>query len=69
MTAARVIEEILQLPRDEQTRVVQFALELARSRQLSGDELARVAERMVASEDPQETARLKEELTRGFYGA
>ena len=40
MTAAGVIEEIKHLPRAEQSRVIQFTLELARERQSSGDKLA-----------------------------
>jgi isocitrate/isopropylmalate dehydrogenase len=68
MTAAKVIEEIKQLPREEQSRVLEFAFELARQRQLSGKELTAVAKRMVDSDDPAEVERLKAELTRGFYG-
>jgi hypothetical protein len=68
MTAAKVIEDIMHLPRDEQSLVLQFAFELARSRQLSGAELAALAQRMVDSDDPAEVERLKAELTRGFYG-
>ncbi len=68
MTAAKVIEDIMHLPREEQSRVVQFAFELARSRQLSGKELSALAERMVDSDDPAEIERLKAEITRGFYG-
>ena len=68
MTAAKVIEEIKHLPRDEQTRVIQFAFELARERQLSGKELAALAQRMVDSTDPNEVEKLKADITRGFYG-
>jgi hypothetical protein len=68
MTAAKVIEEILHLPREEQSRVLEFAVQLARKRQLSGRELSALAQRMVDSEDPAEVERLKSELTRGFYG-
>ena len=57
MTAKAVIEEIKQLPHAEQTRVIQFALELARKRQSSGDasllspeELGELAKQMVESE-------------------
>lgn len=35
---------------------------------LSPKELRRVADRLVASHDPAEAARLKKELERGFYG-
>jgi len=68
MTAAKVIEEILPLPREEQSRVLEFAFELARKRQLPGQELAELAQRMVDSGDPAEVERLKSEITRGFYG-
>jgi hypothetical protein len=68
MTAAEVIEDIKQLPREEQSQVVQFAVELARSRQLSGEELGIIAQKMLDAKDPGEKKRLREELTRGFYG-
>ncbi len=75
MTAKAVIEEIKQLPRAEQTRVIQFALELARQRQSSGetpllspDELGELAKQMVEAEDPVEGDRIEEEIVRGFYG-
>ena len=68
MTATAVIEEIEQLPPEEQSRVIQFAIELARKRQLTGKELAALAQRMVDSDDPAEVERLKSALTRGFYG-
>jgi hypothetical protein len=68
MTAEKVIEQIQNLPREEQSRVVQFAFELARSRQLSGAEIAVLAEKMVSTTDPSAKARLRAELTRGFYG-
>ena len=68
MTAAAVIEEIKHLPRAEQSRVVRFAFELARERQLSGEKLAELAQRMADSGDPAEAERLREEIHRGFYG-
>ncbi len=68
VTAAKVIDEILHLPREEQSRVLEFAFELARKRQLCGKELSALAQRMVDSDDPAEVERLKSEITRGFYG-
>jgi len=68
MTAAKVIEEIMSLPREEQSQVLEFAFELARKRQLSGKELSELAQRMVDSHDPAEVERLKSQITRGFYG-
>ena len=38
------------------------------NRQLSPDELVKLAKRMVEAKDPAEAARLKEEIVRGFYG-
>ncbi len=48
--------------------MLEFAFALARKRQLSGDELSALSQRMVASEDPVEVERLKSEITHGFYG-
>jgi hypothetical protein len=68
MTARAVIEEIEQLPPEEQSRVIQFVNELARKRQLTGKELGELATRMVEEKDPVEADRLQEEIVRGFYG-
>ena len=68
MTATAVIEEIEQLPPEEQSRVIQFSIELARKRQLTGKELGELARRMVETKDPAEADRLQEEIVRGFYG-
>ncbi len=68
MTAAKVIEKIMHLPREEQSRVLEFALELKRKRQLSGKELSALAHQMVDSDDPAEVERRKSVIMRGFYG-
>jgi hypothetical protein len=68
MTAATVIEEIKHLAPNEQAEVIQFAVELARSRQLTAQELGELAERLAESTDPAEIIRLKSAMTRGFYG-
>jgi hypothetical protein len=68
MTARAVIDEIKHLPREEQSRVIRFVNELARQRQLSGEELGALAKQMVEAKDPVEAERLKEEIVRGFYG-
>jgi hypothetical protein len=68
MTAAKVIEEMDDLPPEEQAKVIRHVLELARRRQLSADELGDLAERLAASNDPAEIIRLKSAMTRGFYG-
>ncbi len=68
MTANQVIEDIKLLPREEQSRVVQFAIELARSRQLMAEDLVLIAQKMLETKDPAEKKRLEDELTRGFYG-
>ena len=68
MTATKVIEEIKHLPPAGQAEVIQFAFELARTRPLTGNELATLAQRLADSDDPAEIARLKSSLTRGFYG-
>lgn len=68
MTATAVIEEIKHLSPDEQSRVIRFAVELARTRRLAGNELSALAQRMVESDDPAEVEKLKSALTHGFYG-
>ena len=68
MTTTPVIEEIKQLPRAEQSRVLRFAFELARERQLSGAELTKLARQMADSNDAAEKKKLREEIHRGFYG-
>jgi hypothetical protein len=68
MTATTVIEEIKHLPRAEQSRVLRFAFELARERQLPGKKLSELAQRMADSGDPVEVKKLRDEIHRGFYG-
>lgn len=68
MTATGVIEEIKQLTPGEQSRVIRFAMELARERQLSGEKLSELARRMADSDHPAEVQKLREEIHRGFYG-
>jgi hypothetical protein len=68
MTATAVIEEIKQLPREEQSHVVRFVHELERQRQLTGKELRGLVEQMVDSKDPAEIKRLRQKIHRGFYG-
>jgi hypothetical protein len=68
MTADQIIEDIKLLPRDEQSLVVQFAVELARNRQLPAEDLVDIAQKMLETNDPADKKRLEEQLTRGFYG-
>ena len=68
MTAAKVIEELDELPPEEQAKVIEHALKLARKRQLSADELGELADRLATTQDPAEIIRLKSAMTRGFYG-
>ncbi len=66
MSAAQVIEEIKHLTPAEQAEVIQFALKLARTRQLSPDELTTLAQRLAESQDPAEVERLKTSIAGGF---
>ena len=68
MTAAKVIAEIDELPPEEQAKVIQHALKLARNRQLTADELGELADRLAKTDDPAEIIRLSSAMTRGFYG-
>ena len=68
MTATAVIEEIKHLPPEDQSRVIRFVNELARKRQLTGEELGVLVRRMVDSKNPAEIKKLRQEIHRGFYG-
>ena len=68
MTATEIIREIDSLPPAELAAVVRHTKELDKHRQLSGEELGVLAQQMVDATDPAEAARLKAEITRGFYG-
>ena len=68
MTATAVIEEIEQLPPEDKSRVIHFVNELARKRQLTGEELGVLVQRMVDSKDTGEIKKLRREIHRGFYG-
>ena len=68
MSAAQVIEEIKHLTPTEQAEVIQFAIKLARTRQLAAGELTSLAKRLAESQDPGEVERLKTSITSGFYG-
>jgi hypothetical protein len=68
MTARQIIDEIGTLSPEEQAKVVRFAYRLDVERQLTGVELSALAERMLDSKDPAESALIREEIVRGFYG-
>jgi hypothetical protein len=68
MTASQIIEEIKRLDPKEQLGVIRFAYQLDAERKLSGDELLSLAKRMADSSDELEAARIREIITRGFYG-
>ncbi len=63
-----MIEEIQQLTPSEQAEVIRFAYRLDAERMLSGKELGALAQRMIENPDPAEKLKIREELTRGFYG-
>jgi len=68
MSATQVIESIQHLAPAEQAKVIAFAYRLDAERMLSGTELAALAGRMIDASDPLEKLKIREELTRGFYG-
>jgi hypothetical protein len=68
MTAIEIIEEIKRLPREEQTRVIEFARQAGETRSLSPEQLRQLAKRMVEAQDPAEADRLQAEIVNGFYG-
>ena len=68
MTATQIIEEIKRLDPQQQLGVIRFAYQLDAERQLTGDELSGLAEHMVRTTDPEEQAKIREQIIRGFYG-
>jgi hypothetical protein len=68
MNSAAIIKEIKELPPGEQAEVIQFAFDLAKTRQLTAEELGKLAEQLANSSDPAEIIRLKSAMRRGFYG-
>lgn len=69
MTAVEIIEEIKRLPREEQSRVIEFARQAGETRQLTPEELGQLTKRMVESPNAAEADRLQKEIVRGFYGS
>ena len=68
MTAVEIIEEIRRLPREERSKVIEFARRAGEDGQLSPEALGGLAKQMVETQDPIEADRLQEEIVRGFYG-
>jgi len=68
VSAAQIIQEIQHLTPAEQAEVIQFAYRLDAERMLSGKKLGALAKRMLEAIDPAEKLKIREELTRGFYG-
>ncbi len=68
VSATQVIQDIQHLTPTEQAEVIQFAYRLDAERMLSGKELVELAKRMIEASDPVEKMKIRDELTRGFYG-
>lgn len=68
MTAAQIIGEIQALEPEAQAEVVRFALDLQARQRLSGQELTALAEELAGAPNGSDSARVREELERGFYG-
>lgn len=67
-TGRKLIEKPSTFAPAEQLKVVESILGAAHKRQLTGDELAVLAQRLVESDNPAEIKRLRSALMRGFYG-
>ena len=68
MTAGQIIEEMKRLPREERTRVIEFARQVGESHRLTPEELGQLARQMVEAKDSAEADMLQEQIERGFYG-
>ncbi len=69
MTAQQIIDEIKRLDPKEQLGVIRFAYQLDAERQLSGQELSKLAARMAETDDAVEATKIREAIVRSFYGA
>jgi hypothetical protein len=67
MTVSQIIDEIMQLSPSDQAEVIHFAYQLDAKRQLSGDGLAALAQRMVDTSNPAGALLLREAIMSGFY--
>jgi hypothetical protein len=67
MTGLEVIEELKRMPREERSKVIEYA-RYAEKEQLSQEELEGVLQKMVDASDPATKAKLKAEFMRGVYG-
>ena len=65
---SETIEQIRQLPDDEQEKVKRFVRENLEPGQLSAVQLGELTRRMVEAKDPKDANPLKQEIIRGFYG-
>ncbi|MBI4625135.1 MAG: hypothetical protein HY736_18190 [Verrucomicrobia bacterium] len=68
MTANQIIQEISTLAPEEQAKIVDFTRKLGIARQLTGEELGALAERMINAPTEIEADKLNEQIIRGFYG-
>ncbi len=68
MTANQIIQEIVNLPPEEQAKVSLFTRRLDTERQLTGEELGALAERMINAPTKAEADAINEQIIRGFYG-
>ena len=69
VSAAQIIEQIRTLPALERLEVVAFARTMKLDRDLTGEELAQIAQRLADSTDPAEIEMLKDALQAGWYGS
>ncbi len=67
-TVAEIKTAIERLSPAEQSDVIQFIFALAWKRPLTPEELVRITQRLVESENPVEVEMLKSALVAGFYG-
>lgn len=68
MTANQIIREIANLPPEEQAKISHFTRKLDTERQLTGEELAALADRLIKAQSREEAATITDEMVRGFYG-
>ena len=68
MTTSQIIQEIVNLPPEEQAKISRFTRKLDNERQLTGEELGALADRMISAPTKAEADAINEQIIRGFYG-
>ena len=68
MSVTEILKELPKLSTKDLAQVFRLVHDLEAKQRMSGRQLTGLAEKLPHAKDPQEAARLREEIGRGFYG-